>query len=100
MSFKPEDFVERIEYHLYQDTRMMGCALTMKNGFVVHGYAACTHLVKFDPQVGMKLSREDAMRKTEEIIGFLVFEAEAADNRKLLPMIKDFITVLKENKNA
>lgn len=70
MSSKPDSVVERIEYHRFNGTNTVACALILNNGFVVVGLAHCLNGAEFDPKLGMQYSREDADRKVCELLAF------------------------------
>lgn len=97
-----EDLVERLvagtEYHLYQGTTLMSCTLKLCNGFAVVGTSSSLPTTRFNPQLGMKYSREDAMNKLQEHLAVMVYDATAPDNRRVSAVIQNAINALKEGK--
>lgn len=64
------DRVKNVEFHKFNGTGTVVCALVLDTGFVVVGQAHCLDPDKFDPQLGMSLSRDDANRKVSELLGY------------------------------
>lgn len=79
--------VARTEYHLYDGTHVISCALTLGNGFVVVGQASCGKLTQFDPNVGMQISHANAMEKVAELVGFMTYELTAPPGHSLLARV-------------
>ena len=48
------------------------CVLTMKNGFTVTGESACASPENFDPEIGRKIARENAVNKVWMLEGYLL----------------------------
>lgn len=46
------------------------CVLVLKNGFTVTGTSACVSPENFDPDIGRKVAREDAIDKIWPLLGF------------------------------
>lgn len=51
------------------------CVLTLKNGFTVTGESACASPENFDPEIGRKIARENAVNKIWPLEGYLLKEA-------------------------
>jgi hypothetical protein len=46
------------------------CVLTLKNGFTVTGQSACADPKNFDPEIGKKIARGDAIRQIWPLMGY------------------------------
>lgn len=46
------------------------CVLTLKNGFTVTGESACASPENFDPEIGRKIARENAVNKIWPLMGY------------------------------
>ncbi len=51
------------------------CVLTLENGFTVTGESACASPENFDPEVGRKIARENAVNKIWMLEGYLLKQA-------------------------
>ena len=60
----------------YQSHRLLTfCVITLKNGFTVTGESACASPENFDPEIGRKIARENAVNKIWPLEGYLLKEA-------------------------
>ncbi|MEL4888574.1 Gp49 family protein [Pectobacterium betavasculorum] len=50
------------------------CVLSLKNGFTVTGESACASPANFDPEIGRKIARENAVNKIWLLEGYLLKE--------------------------
>lgn len=50
------------------------CVLVLKNGFTVTGESACASPENFDPEIGRKIAKENAMNKIWPLEGYLLKE--------------------------
>lgn len=48
------------------------CVLALKNGFTVTGESACASPENFDPEIGRKIARENAVNKIWMLEGYLL----------------------------
>ncbi|HBR9125103.1 hypothetical protein FCG86_001800 [Klebsiella pneumoniae] len=48
------------------------CVLILKNGFTVTGESACASPENFDPEIGRKIARENAVNKIWMLEGYLL----------------------------
>lgn len=48
------------------------CVLTLQNGFTVTGESACASPENFDPEIGRKIARENAVNKVWMLEGYLL----------------------------
>jgi hypothetical protein len=94
-----EDVIARTEYHLFERTTTMACALTLSNGFTVVGLSASVPTTGFNPTLGMKYSHDDAMRKLGEYLAMLVYEGVAGPSHQINRVLGAQLDVLKENDN-
>lgn len=46
------------------------CVLTLKNGFTVTGESACASPENFDPEIGRRLARQQAINKIWPLMGY------------------------------
>jgi hypothetical protein len=95
-----EDVVSSVEYHLFHHTTTMACALRLKNGFTIVGLSASAPTTNFDPQLGMKYSREDAERKLADHLAFMVYEGVSTPHSQIKRVVDAQLSVLKENSNG
>ena len=51
------------------------CVLVLKNRFTVTGESACASPENFDPEIGRKIARENAVNKIWPLEGYLLKEA-------------------------
>jgi len=95
-----EDVVASTEYHLFQGTNTMACALTLGNGFVVVGLSACVPTTQFDPNLGMKYAHDDAQRKLADYLALMVYEGVNPEVRHINRVITAQLNSLKETDNG
>lgn len=50
------------------------CVLVLKNGFTVTGESACASPENFDPEIGRKIARQNAVNKIWLLEGYLLKE--------------------------
>lgn len=46
------------------------CVLVLRNGFTVTGESACASPANFNPEIGRKIARENAINKVWPLLGF------------------------------
>lgn len=46
------------------------CILVLRNGFTVTGESACASPENFDPEIGRKIARQNAVQKVWPLLGF------------------------------
>ena len=51
-------------------SRLTFCVLVLKNGFTVTGESACASPENFDPELGRKIARENAVNKMWPLLGY------------------------------
>lgn len=57
-------------YHVFGDTCLTVCCLTLRNGFTVTGESACASPENFDAEIGRKIARENARSKIWQLEGY------------------------------
>lgn len=60
------------EYHVFSDTCLTVCCLTLENGFTVTGESACASPENFDAGIGQKIAFEQAKNKIWMLEGYLL----------------------------
>lgn len=60
------------QYHVFPNTTMTVCALTLKNGFITIGESAAASPENFDAEIGRKVARENARNKIWALEGYLL----------------------------
>lgn len=55
------------------------CVLVLRNGFTVTGESACASPENFDPEIGRKIARENAINKIWPLEGYLLKEKLSAN---------------------
>ena len=71
----PEYINDRIvgqAYHVFPDTSLTVCCLTLMNGFTVTGESACASPENFDEQLGRKIAYDNARNKIWMLEGYLL----------------------------
>lgn len=59
-------------YHVFPNTTMTVCALTLRNGFVVIGESAAASPENFDAAIGRRIARDNARNKIWALEGYLL----------------------------
>lgn len=60
------------DYHVFGDTCLTVCCLTLVNGFTVTGESACASPENFNEEIGRKIARENARNKIWMLEGYLL----------------------------
>jgi len=58
------------DYHVFPNSQLTVCCLTLQNGFTVTGESACASPENFNAEIGRKISRENARAKLWPLLGF------------------------------
>jgi hypothetical protein len=69
-----EEVIDKEQYHVFPDTTLTACLLTLKNGFTVLGESACASPENFNEELGRKYARENAKQKIWQLEGYLLRE--------------------------
>lgn len=75
-----DDTIVSEQYHVFPNTTMTVCALTLRNGYIVIGESAAASAANFDEAIGRKIARENARNKIWPLEGYLLREKLAAKN--------------------
>lgn len=67
-----EDTIAGIDYHVFPNSCVTVCCLTLINGFNVVGTSACASPENFDEELGAKIARGNARDKIWELEGYLL----------------------------
>lgn len=62
------------DYHVFENTCLTVCCLTLKNGFTVTGESACVSPENFDAELGRMIARKNAREKIWMLEGYLLKE--------------------------
>ena len=74
---KPDDIDAAIaseQYHVFPDTCLTVCCLTLQNGFHVTGESACASPENFDQEIGQTVARNQARDKIWSLEGYLLMQ--------------------------
>lgn len=63
--------IKNEQYHVFADTNMTVCCLTLDNEFSVIGYSSCIDKENFDKEIGEKVAKENAIDKLWDLYAFL-----------------------------
>ena len=61
-------------FHVFGDTCLTVCCLTLENGFTVTGESACASPENFDAELGRKIARRNAEAKIWPLMGYVLRE--------------------------
>jgi hypothetical protein len=67
-----EEVIVSEQYHVFEDSCLTICCLTLANGFNVTGESACASPENFNEEIGRKISRENAKNKIWALEGYLL----------------------------
>lgn len=67
-----ENSIVREEFHVFGDSTLTVCCLTLRNGFKVTGESACASPANYNQTLGERIAREDATRKIWALEGYLL----------------------------
>jgi len=62
------------QYHVFPETTLTVCALTLRNGYIVTGESAAASPENFDKAIGRKIARDNARNKIWSLEGYLLRE--------------------------
>lgn len=66
-------------FHVFGDTCLTVCCLTLENGFTVTGESACASPENFNAEIGEKIAFEQARNKIWMLEGYLLKQKLYAD---------------------
>ena len=64
--------VKSVDYHVFGNTCLTVCCMTLENGFTVTGESACASPENFDEEIGQKIAFEQARNKIWMLEGYLL----------------------------
>lgn len=62
------------QYHVFDNTTLTVCCLTLKNGYNVTGESAAASPQNFDKEIGRKIAKQNAREKIWALEGYLLKE--------------------------
>jgi hypothetical protein len=60
------------DFHVFEDTCLTVCCLTLRNGFTVTGASACASPENFDRGVGERIAFDNARNQIWQLEGYLL----------------------------
>ena len=75
------------DYHVFGDTCLTVCCLTLQNGFTVTGESACASPENFNAEIGRKIARENARNKIWMLEGYLLKQRLFETQNQMPPAI-------------
>ena len=67
-----KEVIGKIEFHVFPDSQLTVCCITLENGFNVTGESACASPENFDAEIGRKISQRNAEDKIWALEGYLL----------------------------
>lgn len=67
-----ESVIIKEDYHVFEDSCLTVCCLTLKNGFTTSGTSACASPENFNAEIGRKIARENARNEIWSLEGYLL----------------------------
>ena len=67
-----DSVIVKEDYHVFKDSQLTVCCLTLKNGFTVTGESACASPENFNAEIGQKIARTNARDKIWQLEGYLL----------------------------
>ena len=74
-----EAVIKKADFHVFEDSCLTVCCLTLGNGFTVTGESACASPENFDAEIGQKIARDNAKSKIWMLEGYLLKEQLHSD---------------------
>jgi hypothetical protein len=71
----PDDIdaaIAHAQYHVFSDSCLTVCCLTLTNGFTVTGESACVSPANFNAELGRKIAWDTARNKIWPLEGYLL----------------------------
>ena len=69
-----EEVQKTCTYHVFPETMLTVCCLTLRNGFTVTGESACASPANFNAEIGRKIALSSAVNKIWALEGYLLKE--------------------------
>ena len=67
-----ESAIVQTDFHLFGDSCLTVCCLTLRNGFTVVGESACASPENFNAELGQKIARTNAKEKIWMLEGYML----------------------------
>jgi len=67
-----DSVIVKEDYHVFEDSCLTVCCLTLKNGFTTSGTSACASPENFNAEIGRKIARENARNEIWSLEGYLL----------------------------
>ena len=67
-----QDVIVSVEYHVFPNTTVTVCLLTLANGYSVIGESACADRANFDKELGERIAKDNATQKIWALEGYLL----------------------------
>jgi len=67
-----DSVIDKVEYHVFPDTCLTVCCLTLSNGFNTVGHSACASPENFNKEIGEKISFRNARDQIWQLEGYLL----------------------------
>lgn len=64
--------IVKSEFHIFPESQLTVCCLTLKNGFTVTGESACVSPENFDAEIGERVAAKNAREKIWALEGYLL----------------------------
>lgn len=64
--------IKSVEFHVFPETCLTVCCMTLQNGFTVTGESACASPDNFNKDIGEKIATENARNKILMLEGYLL----------------------------
>ena len=74
-----KDVIAGVEYHVFPNTTVTVCLLTLANGYSVIGESACADRANFDKELGERIAKENATQKIWALEGYLLRQELSAN---------------------
>ena len=65
-----DEVIAKEDYHVFEDSQLTVCCLTLQNGFTVTGESACASPENFNAEIGKKIAKENARNKIWALEGY------------------------------
>lgn len=66
--------IKKVEFHVFPESCLTVCCMTLENGFTVTGESACASPTNFNQEIGEKIAKETARNKIWVLEGYLLKE--------------------------
>lgn len=67
-----QEIIKSEAYHVFTESQLTVCCLTLENGFTVTGESACASPENFDAEIGQKIAKANAANKIWALEGYLL----------------------------